>query len=58
MSLSAQTKVLRFTRKYDFKVGAEKDIKVDVRVIAATKKRFENKLPKAVFVRIYIIDWL
>jgi DNA-binding NtrC family response regulator len=41
MSLSAQTKVLRFTRKYDYKVGAEKDIKVDVRVIAAKIKRFE-----------------
>jgi transcriptional regulator with GAF, ATPase, and Fis domain len=24
------------------RVGAEKDIKVDVRVIAATNKRFEN----------------
>jgi transcriptional regulator with GAF, ATPase, and Fis domain len=38
--------------------GAEKDIKVDVRVIAATNKDLKTEIAEGRFVRIYIIDWL
>jgi transcriptional regulator with GAF, ATPase, and Fis domain len=38
MSLSAQAKVLRALQESMTRVGADKDIKVDVRVVAATNK--------------------
>ena len=45
MSLSAQAKVLRALQENVItRVGADKDIKVDVRVIAATNKDLKVKL--------------
>ena len=42
MSLAAQAKVLRALQENKItRVGGEKDIDVDVRVIAATKQRFD-----------------
>jgi len=45
MSLSAQAKVLRALQENKIsRVGADKDIKVDVRVIAATNKNIEEEI--------------
>jgi len=45
MSLAAQAKVLRALQENKIsRVGSDKDIKVDVRVIAATNKKLENEI--------------
>lgn len=50
MSLSAQAKVLRALQENMItRVGAEKDIKVDVRVIAATNKDLKNEIAEGRF---------
>lgn len=50
MSLSAQAKVLRALQENRIsRVGGDKDIKVDVRVIAATNKNLEEEIRKGNF---------
>ncbi len=50
MSLSAQAKVLRALQENVVtRVGADKDIKVDVRVIAATNKDLKKEIEKGLF---------
>jgi transcriptional regulator with GAF, ATPase, and Fis domain len=50
MSLSAQAKVLRALQENVItRVGADKDIKVDVRVIAATNKDLKKEIEKGRF---------
>ncbi len=50
MSLSAQAKVLRALQENKIsRVGSDKDIKVDVRVIAATNKDLKNEIDKGRF---------
>lgn len=50
MSLSAQAKVLRALQENMItRVGAEKDLKVDVRVIAATNKDLRNEIAEGRF---------
>jgi len=50
MSLSAQAKVLRALQENKIsRVGADKDIKVDVRVIAATNKNLEEEIKEKRF---------
>lgn len=50
MSLPAQAKVLRALQEHKItRVGAEKDIKVNVRVIAATNKNMEDEISKGNF---------
>lgn len=50
MSLSAQAKVLRALQENKIsRVGSDKDIKVDVRVIAATNKDLEEEISKGKF---------
>ncbi len=50
MSLSAQAKVLRALQENKItRVGADKDIKVDVRVIAATNKNIEEEIKEKRF---------
>jgi transcriptional regulator with GAF, ATPase, and Fis domain len=50
MSLSAQAKVLRVLQESMIsRVGAEKDIKVDVRVIAATNKDLKTEIAEGRF---------
>ena len=50
MSLSAQAKVLRVLQdNYIHKVGGVKDIKIDVRVIAATNKDLKKEIKKGKF---------
>ncbi len=50
MSLSAQAKVLRALQENRIqRVGSEKDIKVDVRVIAATNKDLKKEIEEAKF---------
>lgn len=50
MSLSAQAKVLRALQENVVtRVGADKDIKVDVRVIAATNKDLKIEIEKGRF---------
>ena len=50
MSLSAQAKVLRALQENVVtRVGADKDIKVDVRVIAATNKDLKKEIEKGRF---------
>jgi len=45
MSLSAQSKVLRALQEHKIqKVGSEKDLIVDVRIIAATNKNLKNEI--------------
>jgi transcriptional regulator with GAF, ATPase, and Fis domain len=43
MSLSAQAKVLRVQESMISRVGADKDIKVDVRAVAATNKDLKRR---------------
>jgi len=50
MSLSAQAKVLRALQENKImRVGGEKDIKVDVRIIAATNKNLREEINKSQF---------
>jgi len=50
MSLSTQTKVLRILQENEFtRVGGDKIIKVNVRVIAATNKNLINEIEKGNF---------
>lgn len=50
MSLSAQAKVLRALQENKImRVGGEKDIKVDVRIIAATNKNLREEIEKGRF---------
>ncbi len=50
MSLSAQAKVLRALQENKItRVGGEKDIQVDVRVIAATNKNLKKEIKKEKF---------
>jgi DNA-binding NtrC family response regulator len=50
MSLSAQAKVLRALQENKIvRVGGEKDIPVDVRIIAATNKNIEEEIKKSRF---------
>lgn len=50
MSLSAQAKVLRALQENKItRVGGEKDIVVDVRIIAATNKNLRNEISKGKF---------
>ncbi|MBC8112006.1 MAG: sigma-54-dependent Fis family transcriptional regulator [Verrucomicrobia bacterium] len=50
MSLSAQAKVLRALQENRItRVGSEKDIKVNVRVIAATNKNLQKEIEKGLF---------
>jgi two-component system, NtrC family, nitrogen regulation response regulator NtrX len=50
MSLSAQAKVLRALQENKItRVGSDKDITVDVRVIAATNKNLKQEIDKALF---------
>jgi len=50
MSLSAQAKVLRALQENKIiRVGGEKDIKVDVRIIAATNKNLREEIEKGKF---------
>lgn len=50
MSLSAQAKVLRALQENKImRVGGEKDIKVDVRIIAATNKNLRDEISKGNF---------
>ncbi|WP_461532277.1 sigma-54-dependent transcriptional regulator [Sinomicrobium sp.] len=50
MSLSAQAKVLRALQENKIsRVGSDKDIKVDVRVIAATNKNLKEEIEKGKF---------
>jgi DNA-binding NtrC family response regulator len=50
MSLSAQAKVLRALQENKVsRVGSDKDIKVDVRVLAATNKNLKEEIDKGRF---------
>ena len=50
MSLSAQAKVLRALQENKItRVGGEKDIPVDVRVLAATNKNLQEEIKKERF---------
>ena len=50
MSLSAQAKVLRALQENKIsRVGSDKDIKVDVRVLAATNKKLDKEISKGRF---------
>ena len=50
MSLSAQAKVLRALQESRIqRVGSDKDIKVDVRVVAATNKNLKKEIEKGQF---------
>ena len=48
MSLSAQAKVLRALQENKIRVGGEKEININVRVIAATNKNLRDE-PKKKF---------
>lgn len=50
MSLSAQSKVLRALQEHKIsRVGSDKDIDIDVRVIAATNKNMKEEIAKGTF---------
>jgi DNA-binding NtrC family response regulator len=50
LSLSTQSKILRFLEEREFtRVGGGKNIKVDVRLIAATNKRLEESIKNGTF---------
>jgi len=50
MSLSAQAKVLRALQEHKIsRVGSDKDINIDVRVIAATNKNMKDEIAKGTF---------
>jgi DNA-binding NtrC family response regulator len=55
MSLAAQAKVLRVLQENKIsRVGSDKEIKIDVRVIAATNKNLKER-PKGRFLRFFVI---
>ncbi|MEW5802868.1 MAG: sigma 54-interacting transcriptional regulator [bacterium] len=62
MSLNIQTKLLRVLQEREFeKVGGEKTIKVDVRIIAATNKdlkeeAFKGKFREDLFYRLNVVE--
>lgn len=50
MSLAAQAKVLRVLQEHKLsRVGSDKDIEVDVRVVAATNKNLKEEIEKGTF---------
>jgi transcriptional regulator with GAF, ATPase, and Fis domain len=50
MSLAAQAKVLRVLQEHKLtRVGSDKDIEVDVRVVAATNKNLKEEIAKGTF---------
>ncbi len=52
MSLKTQAKVLRILQEHKFeRVGGNKTIEVDVRVIAATNKDLEKEIADGIFVK-------
>ncbi|GIR18226.1 MAG: hypothetical protein CM15mP32_4130 [Flavobacteriaceae bacterium] len=56
MSLPAQAKVLRALQEHKIqRVGSDKDISVDVRVVAATNKNLVKKSKQIVFEKICFI---
>ena len=56
LSLKVQVKLLRVLEKGEFeRVGGEKTLKVDVRLITATNRNLEKKFPKEGFGKIYFI---
>lgn len=58
MSLVAQAKVLRALQESKISpVGSDKEIKVDVRVIAATNKNLQEEIEKENSVRTFITDF-
>ena len=57
MSLSAQAKVLRALQENKItRVGGEKEIPVDVRIIAATNKDLKKEIAKTIFEKIFFTD--
>lgn len=57
MSLSAQAKVLRALQEHKIaRVGGDKDISVNVRVLAATNKDLREEIAKKNLEKIYITD--
>ena len=57
LSLSAQAKVLRALQENKIqRVGSDKDIRVDVRIIAATNKDLKNEISAGRFREDLIID--
>ena len=57
MSLAAQAKVLRALEENKIqRVGSQKDIPVNVRVIAATNKDLKKKLKTVILEKTYTID--
>ena len=53
MSLAAQAKVLRVLQEKIQRVGNDKDISVDVRVIAATNKDLKEEIRNGTLEKIY-----
>ena len=58
LSLKAQAKVLRVLQEGKIqKVGSEKEIKVDVRIIAATNKKIKKLIESIILEKTFFIDW-
>ena len=55
MSLSAQAKVLRALQESKIsRVGSDKDIKVNVRIVAATNKNLKEEISEGRFSRRFV----